>query len=169
MREKWKRAYYAESLRQSYYGPHSGLSQDAGASHILVGGAEMFLFGNVSSAKPQPEKKGEKRQHPEHFKFISYIFTLLNQAQKQKKESHVSTSFPPASPNTAGCLSSSPYHHNNPASMAECCSQAGHWANALSYWVPVKIPHGRYHFSFWFLQWGNWCLEMLSYLITFQS
>lgn len=68
----------------------------------------MFLFGNVSSAKPQPEKKGEKRQHPEHFKFISYIFTLLNQAQKQKKESHVSTSFPPASPNTAGCLSSPP-------------------------------------------------------------
>lgn len=54
-------------------------------------------------------KKGEKRQHPEHFKFISYIFTQLNQAQKQKKESHVSTSFPRDSPNIAGCFNSLPY------------------------------------------------------------
>lgn len=52
---------------------------------------------------------GEKRQHPEHFKFISYIFTQLNQAQKQKKESRVSTSFPQDSPNTARCLSSLPF------------------------------------------------------------
>lgn len=92
--------------KAAYYGPHSGLSQEAAASHILVGAAEMFLFGNASSAKLEPEKKGEKRQHPEHFKFISYIFTQLNQAQRKKKESHVSTSFPWASPNTAGCLNS---------------------------------------------------------------
>lgn len=94
--------------KAAYYGPHSGLSQEAAASHILVGAAEMFLFGNASSAKLEPERKGEKRQHPEHFKFISYIFTQLNQAQreKKKKESHVSTSFPRASPNTAGCLNS---------------------------------------------------------------
>lgn len=137
--------------KAAYYGPPSGPSQDAAASLILAGVAEMFLFGNASSEKPQPEKKGEECQHPEHFKFISYIFTQLNQAQKQKKRKscfhQLSSSLPQHSrmPQLSVLC-----HRNHPATSPECSS----WAKTLGAEVkclispsPCRNPRSVHFFS----------------------
>ena len=143
MREKWKRAYYAESLRQSrlLWTTFRPEPRRRSESHTGWWGWDVPLWERIFW-EAAARKKGEKRQHPEHFKFISYIFTQLNQAQKQKKESHVSTSFLPASPNIAGWLSSPPL-------VIKIIQQAflsavhrpgtGSGQQALSHWILAKI------------------------------
>lgn len=156
MREKWKRAYYAESLRQSnlLWTTFSPVPRRSSESHTAWCGWDVPLWERVFW-EAAARKKGEKRQHPEHFKFISYIFTQLNQAQKQKKESHVSTSFPRASPNTAGCLNSPPFAIiiiQLALLSAVHGPGTGLWApNALSHLILAKTSWGVLHSSvpFW--------------------
>lgn len=145
MREKWKRAYYAESLRQSSLlwttlrpEPRCSRESDSG-----WGAWDIPLWERIFW-EAAARKKGEKRQHPEHFKFICYIFTQLNQAQKQKEESHVSTSFPRASPNTAGCLRSPPFVITR-IQLALLSAVHGpgsglRASNALSHFILAKVP-----------------------------
>lgn len=76
----------SHSGRAAYDRPHSDRSQDAASSRVLVRAVEMLLVGNTRNCSQKEKKRGEKCQHPEHFKFISYIFIQLNQVQKQKKK-----------------------------------------------------------------------------------
>lgn len=154
MREKFKRAYYAESFgRSSFTVDHiqtwAKLQQQVGDR---LGLWECSSLGTQGIAA---KIQGEKCQHPEHFKFISYIFIQLNQVQnRKKKESHVSTSFPCTSPNIGspgGCLSSSHFvlmiidsellsigHRPGPGIRA---------SHVLSFLA--KTPWCIHHFHFW--------------------
>lgn len=113
---------------------------------------------------------GEKYQHPEHFKFISYIFIQLNQVQKQKKKKKkvIFPHFPCASPcigSPARCLSSSHLVliiiDSEFLSVAHRPGPGIRGSHAPSFLA--KTPPGECIHHFHFLKGGNWCLAVLGY------